>query len=138
MGAYGQDLLDFVLASGTVQRWWNDQRIWHVRGLSCYIFGLVEFSMKLLGVSAFGFNVTSKVLDDEQRKRYEQGVFEFGVNSSMFVPVTMAALINLISFLQGLVEAFKGNVDGVFVQMFVSGFAVANCWPVYDAMVLVT
>lgn len=136
VGAYGHDLLDFVLAGGTVQRWWNDQRIWHVRGLSCYIFGLAEFSLKLIGVSAFGFNVTSKVLDDDQRKRYEQGVFEFGVNSPMFVPITVAALINLISFLQGLLEVFRGNLDQVFAQLFISGFAVVNCWPVYDAMVL--
>ncbi len=39
----------------------------------------MEFFLKSLGISTQGFNVTSKVLDDEQSKRYKQGIFEFGV-----------------------------------------------------------
>ncbi|KAJ6703425.1 CELLULOSE SYNTHASE-LIKE PROTEIN G3 [Salix viminalis] len=73
LGAYGQDFLDFILAGGSVQRWWSDQRFWIIRGLSSYVFGSAEFFLKFLGISAFGFNVTSKVVDDEQSRRYEQG-----------------------------------------------------------------
>ncbi|CAK9147467.1 unnamed protein product [Ilex paraguariensis] len=139
LGAYAQDCLDFILAEGTIQRWWSDQRMWIIRGLSPYLFGLIEFVTKNLGVTTQQFNVTSKVVDDEHSKRYDQGTFEFGVPSPMFVPLAMAATINLVAFLRGLLEVCSGgNVDGSFVQMFMAGFGIVNCFPIYEAMVLRT
>ncbi|XP_059662188.1 cellulose synthase-like protein G3 isoform X1 [Cornus florida] len=137
VGAYVQDCLDFVLENGSVKRWWSDQRMWLVRGLSSYLFGLMEYVTKRLGIATQGFNVTSKVVDDEQSKRYDQGTFEFGVSSPMFVPMAMAAIINLIAFLVGLRKVFTSeHLEGLFGQMFIAGFVILNCWPIYEAMVL--
>ncbi|XP_002518853.2 cellulose synthase-like protein G3 [Ricinus communis] len=138
LGAYGQDLLDFCLAGeGTIQMWWNDQRVWTIRGVTCLLFGSIEFFLKCLGISAQGFNVTSKVVDDEQSKRYDQGIFDFGVSSPMFVTLSMAALINLVSFIWGIARLAKGhNFEGLLIQMFIAGYGVVNCWPVYEAMFL--
>jgi hypothetical protein len=137
IGAYGQDFLDFIFYDGTVQRWWNDQRIWMIRGVTCYLFGFSEFFLKSFGISTLGFNVTSKVVDDEQSKRYEQGVFEFGVPSPMFVPLTAAAIINLVSFVWGILLVFRGSkLEELFLQMFIAGFVVVNSWPIYKAIVL--
>ncbi|XP_010267672.1 PREDICTED: cellulose synthase-like protein G3 [Nelumbo nucifera] len=33
LGAYGQDAIEFTLAGSTIQRWWNDQRMWLIRGI---------------------------------------------------------------------------------------------------------
>ncbi|KDP25267.1 hypothetical protein JCGZ_20423 [Jatropha curcas] len=135
LGAYGQDFLDFVLDGGSAKSWWNDQRIWHVRGLTCYLFGSIEFLLKALGLSSFGFNVTSKTVNDEVSKRYEQGIFEFGVHSPMFVSLTMAALVNLISLVHGVFQVLKdGNLEEPFLQILIAGFAVLNCWPIYEAI----
>ena len=137
LGAYGQHLLDFVLEGGTIQRWWNDQRMWMIRGLSCFLFGSLEFFLKSLGISTLGFNLTSKAVDDEQSKRYEQGAFDFGVSSPMFVPLTVAVIINLASFIRGFIEAFMGSkLEELFVQMFIAGFVVVNSVPIYEAMVM--
>ena len=70
IGAYVQDCLDFIFAQGTFRRWWSDQRMWLIRGVTSYLFGLIEFVSKGLGIATHGFNVTSKVVDDEQGKRY--------------------------------------------------------------------
>ncbi|OMO79813.1 Cellulose synthase [Corchorus capsularis] len=139
LGAYGQDFLDFVLDGGSVKRWWNAQRMWMIRGLTCYLFGSVEYLLKSLGISTHGFTLTSKVQDDEQSKRYWQGTFEFGVASPLFVPLTMAAIINLFSFLYGLKEFLVGSniMDGgLFLQMVLSGLIVLNCLPIYGAIAL--
>lgn len=113
--------------------------MWLARGLSCFIFGFLEFITKRLGIPTQGFNVTSKVLEEDQIKRYEQGKLEFGVASPMFVPLASAAIINLVAFLAGLTRAFRGGIgDGgdYFVQMFIAGFGVLNSLPVYEAMAL--
>ncbi|KAI3421468.1 uncharacterized protein J3R85_012294 [Psidium guajava] len=142
LGAYAQDLADFVLAGhkGTLWRWWNDQRMCLIRGLTSYVFGTIEYTLKSLGVATHGFNVTSKVLDDEQSKKYEQGLFEFGAVSPMFVVLAVAAIVNLASLLQGLTMVVAvarrsgGDVEGLVLQILLAGFGVVNCLPIYKAM----
>ncbi|RVW91613.1 Cellulose synthase-like protein G3 [Vitis vinifera] len=135
LGAYGQDYLEFLLSGRPTQRWWNHQRAWIMRGLSSFTFGLVEYLLKYVGISTFGFNVTSKVVEEEQSKRYQKGIFEFGVPSPIFLPLTTAAIINLVAFLSGFAKACRQrSLEDVFLQMFLAGFAVVNCWPVYEAM----
>ncbi|THG11277.1 hypothetical protein TEA_018790 [Camellia sinensis var. sinensis] len=139
IGSYGQDCLDYILAKGTFQRWWSDQRMWLVRGVTSYMFGLIEFISKYLGIATQGFNVTSKVVDNEQGKRYNQGTFEFGVESPMFMSLAVAAIINLTAFVGGLIGVLRGkNSEGLFGQLLITGFVVLNCCPVYEAMVLRT
>ena len=110
-----------------------------MKGLSSFSFGLVEFLLKSIGISSFGFNVTSKVVEEEQSKRYQQGIFEFGVASPIFLPITTAAIINLAAFLSGIAQSCRQrSIEDVFLQVFLAGFAVVNCWPVYEAMALRT
>ncbi|XP_015085630.1 cellulose synthase-like protein G2 [Solanum pennellii] len=138
LGAYGQDCLVFMSNEGTFKRWWSDQRMWMIRGLTSFLFGTIEYLTKHLGISTQGFNVTSKVVDNDQGKRYHQGTFEFGVVSPMFVILATTSIINLVAFLKSLAQIFKGdqNLDGIFIQMFIAGFVVINCLPIYEAMIL--
>ena len=48
----------------------------------------------------------------------------------------MASLINLTAFVKGLVDVSSGrtNLEGPFLQMLIAGFAVLNCWPIFDAI----
>lgn len=111
--------------------------MWLARGVSSYVFGLAEYISKHLNIGMQGFNVTSKVFDEEQKKRYDQGKFEFGVPSPMFVPIASAAIINLLAFLDGSIHVCNdGSVDELLVQIFVAGFGVLNSLPVYEAMIL--
>ncbi|KAK8577597.1 hypothetical protein V6N13_027866 [Hibiscus sabdariffa] len=122
LGAYGQDFLDFVLAGGTARKWWNAQRLWMIRGLTCFLFGSVDYMLKSVGIATHGFSLTSKVLDDAQSKRYGQGIFEFGVPSPLFVPLTMAAIINLFSLVLGMAGFVRGNIEeGLGLQMILTG-----------------
>ncbi|KAM1397246.1 hypothetical protein ACFX2I_014850 [Malus domestica] len=98
--------------------------MWMIRGLSSSTFGFVEYFLKSLGMSTHGFNVTSKVFHEYQSKRYEQGMMEFGVSSPFFVPLTVAAIVNLAAFSWGHVEIFRGG-----------GSFIVNCIPIYEAMI---
>lgn len=139
-GAYAQDLADFILGghNGTLQRWWNDQRMWLIRGLTSYLFGFIEYSLNSLGISGHGFNITSKINDDEQAKKYKQGVFEFGASSPMFFMLSTAATLNLVSLVGGLAEVAvnRGRWEGLILQLLLVGFGVVNSWPIYEAMLV--
>ncbi|KAL0288850.1 UNVERIFIED_CONTAM: Cellulose synthase-like protein G3 [Sesamum calycinum] len=136
LGAYGQDYVEFVLAKGTTLRWWSDQRMWLIRILTSDLFGTLEYISNHLGIATRSFNVTSKVNDDELKKRYDEGKFEFGVPSPMFVPLSTVAIINLAAFFWGFSQVLTGryNLDEMFVQMILACFGTANSWPVYEAM----
>lgn len=55
------------------------KRMWMIRGLSSFFFGIIEFTLKTLNLFTSHFNVTSKANDDnEQKNRYEQEIFDFG------------------------------------------------------------
>ncbi|CAN8325736.1 unnamed protein product [Cochlearia groenlandica] len=136
IGAYAQDLVDFVLEGGSFRGWWNDQRMWMIRGFTSHLFGFIEFTLKTLNLSTHGFTLTSKSNDDEeQSKMYEQEIFEFGPSSSMFLFMTMAAILNLFAFVWGLYGLFTFG-EGLVLELMLSCFAVANCLPIYEAMVL--
>ncbi|XP_038875597.1 cellulose synthase-like protein G3 [Benincasa hispida] len=137
LGAYGQDLLEFIIVGSTFRKWWNEQRMWMIRGISSYLYGSIEFTLKSLGIFSYGFEVTSKVMDEEQSKRYMEEWFEFGASTPMFVPMAMAATLNLGCLVSGFMRIFKGwnNWEEMFGQMFIAGFITLNCWPIYEAMV---
>ncbi|KAI3497543.1 hypothetical protein L1887_40239 [Cichorium endivia] len=137
MGAYCQDFLEFKLGGGTTRGWYNNQRAWIVRSVSSYTFAVMEYTLTKLQVSTSGFNVTSKVVDEERRRLYEKGMMEFGLESPFFYPISVAGLINLVAFIYGVVQLIKyGGLEDLFVQFFLAGFGVVNSWPVYEAMVL--
>ncbi|KAK1257942.1 Cellulose synthase-like protein G3 [Acorus gramineus] len=137
ISAFIQDLISFLRANGTLGRWYNNQRMWMIRGVTCFPFGFFQFFLQKIGVSSSGFNVTSKVSNDEQSKRYARGIFDFGVVSPFFVSLSMVALINFAAFWIGLMRVLEdGYLNSMFVQLFLSGYVMVNCWPVYEAMVL--
>ncbi|KAM3270694.1 cellulose synthase-like protein G2 isoform X1 [Capsicum chacoense] len=137
-GAYAHDFIQFILFKGTAKRWWNDQRMWYVKALSPYLFASIEYLMKKLGITSKGFNITSKVAGLDERKLYDQSVFSFANPSPMFVPLATVSIINLIAFLRGIMTIiFKmESLDEFFIQVFIAGFAVVNCLPIYEAMLL--
>ncbi|XP_024993915.1 cellulose synthase-like protein G2 [Cynara cardunculus var. scolymus] len=137
IGAYGQDFLEFKLGGGTARGWYNNQRAWIIRSLSSYTYAVIEYMLTKLCASSAVFNVTSKVVDEEASTRYKHGMVEFGVESLFFYPISVAALLNLIALIFGVMGVFKhGGLQDLFLQFLLVGFGVVNSWPVYQAMVL--
>ncbi|XP_078150950.1 cellulose synthase-like protein G3 [Carex rostrata] len=131
LAAYIIDMADFVSYKSTFRRWWSDQRVWLIRGLTAFPFAIMEFLFNQLNISTQGFNLTSKVMDNEQNKRYDQGFFDFRVDSPFFVILGTVAILSLFAFTVGMIR-----INGMVMEVFLAGFGVVNCWPVYEAMCL--
>ncbi|XP_023745657.1 cellulose synthase-like protein G3 [Lactuca sativa] len=138
LGAYGKNLLDYVVAGSTLKKWWSYQRMWLILGCSTYLFSFFDWLVTSLGMSTLEFNVTSKVSDDEQEKRYQKGIFSFGVESPMFVSINVAVIVNFFAFLIGIRHVFinNGRLEELFGQLLITGFGVVIGWPIFEGMVL--
>nr|ACG29048.1 CSLE6 - cellulose synthase-like family E [Zea mays] len=113
----------------TLRGWWNGQRMWLVRRTTSYLYGFVDTVRDSLGLSKMGFVVSSKVSDEDEAKRYEQEMMEFGTASPEYVIVAAVALLNLVC-LAGMAAA----LDVFFVQVALCGVLVLLNVPVYEAM----
>nr|CAD1820842.1 unnamed protein product [Ananas comosus var. bracteatus] len=71
--------------------------------LAAYGQDLADFVMS--GEVSRGFNVTSKVMEEEQRKRYDNEVFDFGIASPFFILLGTTAILSLASFIAGITRA---------------------------------
>nr|XP_043606225.1 cellulose synthase-like protein G3 [Erigeron canadensis] len=139
IGTYFQEFIEYRMMGGTTRGWFNNQRAWIVRSLSSHTFGMTEYALTKLQISSSTFNVTSKVVDKEANTRYEQGMMEFGVESPLFYPISIAAMLNLVAFAYGIMQSLTyGGLESLFVQLFLSGFGVINGWPIYQAMFIRT
>lgn len=137
VSAYGYSLIEFLWIGGSFKSWWNEQRMWMIKGVSAYLFALIEVAGKMIGVSKVGFEVTSKVVDSEAAKRYEAEMFEFGVASALFVPPATLALINLISLVGGLARILRegySTSESMILQLLLCSFIVTSGYPILEAM----
>eukprot|EP00253_Pinus_taeda_P001053 PITA_01053 len=137
ISGYGYSLIEFIWIGGSFKSWWNEQRMWLIKGVSAYLYALMEVAGKMFGVSEVGFQVTSKVVDSEAVKRYEAEILEFGVTSALFIPPATLAVINLISLVGGLAGILRegySTFDSMVLQLLLCSYIVVSGYPILEAM----
>ncbi|KAF5474997.1 hypothetical protein F2P56_006847 [Juglans regia] len=133
---------EFLWFGGTVQGWWNDQRMWLFRRISSYIFGFLDYILKLVGFSKSAFVVTEKVADDDVSERYEQELMEFGASSPMFTIIATIALVNAFCLVGGMKKAvIRMDVQSLVseqftLQILLCALLVLINLPVYQGLFL--
>ncbi|XP_042520565.1 cellulose synthase-like protein E6 [Macadamia integrifolia] len=132
------NLGEFLWTGGSLQAWWNDERIWIYRRTSSYIFAIVETMLKILGFTKSAFTITTKVADDDVMQRYEQEIMEFGTNSPMVSTLTTVALLNLFSLVGVMKRLVMGpgtDILGTWcLQIILCVVMVAINLPIYQGL----
>ncbi|KAJ8642046.1 hypothetical protein MRB53_018740 [Persea americana] len=140
IASHAYSLGELLLAKGTVKMWLNDTRMWMIRGVSSFLISILDTILKYLGISESGFEITSKVIDEEAVDRYKDEVMEFAVASPMFVPPTTLSLLNLYCFLRStvlmIVQGEPSVLDHMALQLILSGFISLISLPLYEASFL--
>ncbi|XP_006857764.3 cellulose synthase-like protein E6 [Amborella trichopoda] len=137
ISSYGSSLHEMLLAKGTLKSWWNAERMWMIRRVSSYLFAFIDSILKLVGLGESGFDITTKVSDEDAMRRHEQEIMEFGGASPMFVILATLTLFNLIAFLLGLKRVItqgSSAMDSLMPQLILSGFIVSICFPIFEAL----
>ncbi|KAL6844816.1 hypothetical protein ACP4OV_025475 [Aristida adscensionis] len=133
-------LHEALLSGDTLRGWWNGQRMWLVKRITSYLYGVIDTVRKLLGLSKMGFAVTSKVSDEDESKRYKQEIIEFGSSSPEYVIIGTIALLNLVCMVGGLSQIMTGGrnmlLNVFFLQVILCGVLVIINIPIYEAMFL--
>jgi len=114
--------------------------MWLVKRITSYLFGVIDNIRKLLGLSKMTFAVSSKVSDEDEAKRYEQEIMEFGSADPEYVIIMTIALLNLVCLLGGLRQVMTGgwntHLDALSPQLILCGMVVITSIPFYEAMFL--
>jgi hypothetical protein len=133
-----------ALSSGvTLRGWWNGQRMWIIKRTTSYLFAMIDTVSRLLGLSAMAFAITPKVTDENQSRRYEQELMEFGASSTSpeLVIVAATALLSLVCLAGGLSWVLASScgtscLSALGLQFVLCVALAAVNVPVYEAMLL--
>ncbi|KAK4588667.1 hypothetical protein RGQ29_019611 [Quercus rubra] len=131
---------EFVFFGGTLQGWWNDQRIWLYKRMTSYLFGFLDNILRLLGFSKSAFVITAKVADDDVSQRYKQEIMEFGASSPMFTILATLALLTAFCFIGGMMRVIADVENSVWerftLQILLCGMLIFINLPIYQGLFL--
>ncbi|KAL0414373.1 UNVERIFIED_CONTAM: Cellulose synthase-like protein G2 [Sesamum radiatum] len=110
-------------------------RVWMMKSGACYFFALMNAFLQKLGLHEANFSLTSKVVDDEQARRYEQGIYDFQVSPLLLAPLCSLYILNLATLILGIPRIFH-EADQFFAQAFLSFFGVIVNYHLMEGMFL--
>lgn len=134
-------LQDILSTGGSVQDYWNEDRIWMTRSVTSYLYGITDAVLKKAGLRQASFIPTNKVDGDENVKLYKMGKFNFQLPPMFLVPLTSIAFLNVIAFVVGVARVvmvgFVGGAwDEMIGQILLSGYVSVLSYPVLEGVFL--
>ncbi|KAH6770011.1 hypothetical protein C2S52_014814 [Perilla frutescens var. hirtella] len=110
-------------------------RVWMMKSGTCYIFGLIDAILDRIGLHEANFTLTNKVVDDEQARRHEMGVYDFQASTWLLAPLCSVYILNLVSIIIGGARICQQHHEFV-AQLALSLFGVVVNYHLFEGMVL--
>ncbi|KAL0388453.1 UNVERIFIED_CONTAM: Cellulose synthase-like protein G2 [Sesamum radiatum] len=127
-----------IFSTGHSMRTWsNEQRIWMMKSLTSYLYATLEAVMEKIGMTKASFLPTNKVVDNEQAKRYQMGIYDFQAPALFTVPLCSLYILNVASFIIGFGRTMQTQKWGeMLLQALIPLFATVLHFPLLEGMVL--
>ncbi|KAL0413776.1 UNVERIFIED_CONTAM: Cellulose synthase-like protein G3 [Sesamum radiatum] len=120
-----------------IKTWSNEQRMWMMKSFTSYLFAALQVVMEKLGLTKARFLITNKVVDDEQAKRYQMGVYDFQAPALFMVPLCSLYILNVASFLIGFGRIWQTHKwNEMLIQAFIPLFTTVLHFPLLEGTVL--
>ncbi|KAH6770010.1 hypothetical protein C2S52_014813 [Perilla frutescens var. hirtella] len=110
-------------------------RAWMMKSGTCYMFGLRDAILDRISLHEANFTLTNKVVDDEQVRRYELGMYDFHVSTWPLALLCSVYMLNLVSIIMGGARIFQQG-DELVAQLGLSLFGVVVNYHFLQGMVL--
>ena len=108
-----------------------------MKSITSHLYGTLDALLKRIGVREASFLPTNKAEGDERVKLYENGVYDFRTSTMFLVPLVALVILNTSSLLVGFARAILvGDLDKMFVQVFISFYILALNYPIIEGMVI--
>uniref|UniRef100_A0A803LMF8 Uncharacterized protein n=1 Tax=Chenopodium quinoa TaxID=63459 RepID=A0A803LMF8_CHEQI len=128
-------LCEVVDTGGSVRTWLNEQRIWKIKSLTCFGYGVADCVMAKLGLREASFIPTNKAEDSNKANLYAMGKYDFSTSNMFLVPLVSAVSLNLCCFVGGVARVIGvGNWEEMFSQGILSLYGLIISYPVLEAM----
>ncbi|KAG7996831.1 hypothetical protein I3843_01G181200 [Carya illinoinensis] len=137
VSALSKHLYEVLLTGGSFQTMKNEQRIWMIKSVTCYLYGSLDAIMKKMGLREASFFPTNKAADEEQVKLYQMGKFNFDASNIFLFPMVAIIILNMVAFVGGLLRImFVGDWDKILVQVFISCYILIMNFPLIEGMII--
>ncbi|CAH9137324.1 unnamed protein product [Cuscuta epithymum] len=110
-------------------------RAWMMKLGSCYFYALINSVLNKLGLHEADFNLTKKVVNDEQAVLYERGIYDFRTSPMLLVPMCSIYILNLACFVIGMARIY-GKGDKLLAQATLSFFGIVVNYHMFEGMFL--
>ncbi|GFP95897.1 cellulose synthase-like protein g2 [Phtheirospermum japonicum] len=117
-----------------------DLRVWMMKSGACYLYATLNAILDQFGLNEANFSLTSKVVDDEETKRHQEGVYDFQSSPQLLVPLCSVYIINLVALFIGTARIFRSNEgkEMFFAQAVLALFGISVNYHLFQGMVLRT
>ncbi|KAJ1375599.1 Nucleotide-diphospho-sugar transferase [Sesbania bispinosa] len=129
-----QHLIEVLSGGGSLKIWWDEQRIWIIKSVTC-LFAIIQATKKLLGLNKVRFTLSNKAIDKEKLKKYEQGKFDFEGAALFMSPLVVLLIVNIVCFFGGLWRLLiVKDFERMFGQLFLLSYLMALSYPILEGI----
>ncbi|KAJ0092165.1 hypothetical protein Patl1_25194 [Pistacia atlantica] len=137
LSSLSKHLHEVLKTGGSIRMWRNEQRIWMIKGVTCYFYGTLNAIMSKLGLSEASFVPTNKAGDDEQTKRHHMGIFDFQTSTMFLAPLVTLIILNIVAFFWGVLGMITtGDWEKMFAQVLLSFYILIMSYAIIEGMVV--
>ncbi|CAI0559210.1 unnamed protein product [Linum tenue] len=129
-------LRDVLVTGGSIQTWWNEQKLWMIKSVTAYTYGCLDAILKSVGARKASFIPTSKVVDDEEVKLYKMGKLNFNTSPMFLTPIVTLVVLNALALFGGVarISIFVGSWKQMCGQVLLSVYIFVMSMPVIEGI----
>ncbi|KAK1430407.1 hypothetical protein QVD17_13116 [Tagetes erecta] len=133
-----QHIREIHSTGASLHSWKHEQRVWMMKGITSHLYGTTHAIMEKLGFKEANFLPTNKVINEDEAKLHQMGIFNFQTSSIFLVPLCSLVILNLMAFVVTIIGImfYKVYINEVFVQMFLSFYIALMGYPLLEGMIL--